>query len=141
MENNEIVDITLIGSVDQQTRQFLVRRQRCLEVMYTNGLNFWKHLVDDSQVQQPSTIRNVMINKSNDKIIVFYSEQDKKDSVKFFKMEGKRFKAYDDLEGGSVQEFSNICIDKQGKIFEVLTEIKTKKYQKPEKNIEVIKIG
>ena len=51
MQNNEIVDITLLGAFDQQTRQFLVRRQRCLEVMYTNGLNFWKHTVDDSLVQ------------------------------------------------------------------------------------------
>ena len=56
-------------------------------------------------------------------------------------MEGKRFKAYDHQQGLSHQEFSNICIDKQGEIYEVLTEIKTKKYQKPEKNIEVIKIG
>ena len=92
-------------------------------------------------MQQPCSIRNVVLNRTHDKIIVFYQELEENDFVKFFRLEGKRFLAYEDAEASSVQEFSNICIDRHGKIFEVLTEIKTKKYQKPEKCIEIIRFG
>ena len=95
--------------------------------MFTNGLFFWKNEVNESEVQQPCSIRNVLVSKTNDKLIVFYQESEQTDTIKFFRKEGRNFQLYVNDEAQTILEHTNVCIDKLGKLLEVITEIKTKK--------------
>lgn len=48
---------TTVNKKDQkQFRQFLVRRKKHLEVLFTNGLNQWSETVPNSEIRAPHYI-------------------------------------------------------------------------------------
>ena len=48
--NKESIDF--LGTA-KEVRQFMVRRKRHLEIIYTNGLEYWTEKVDKSEVKHP----------------------------------------------------------------------------------------
>lgn len=76
MQSNEVIDVILMRKVDATTREFLIRRQRSLEIMYTNGLFFWKKDIKDSEVSHPMQISNLLTTKNFDRIYVFYKHNE-----------------------------------------------------------------
>ena len=80
-EENELMELIYMGkvydSVDNKDvqcyRQILVRRKRCLQVMFTNGLMYMTYDVPGSFAQKPFIISDIMLNANGDKLIVFYS--------------------------------------------------------------------
>ena len=82
-KNNEIMELIFMGKIDYNlnepdkkpkiVRQFLVRRQRSLEIMFTNGLNHWVEEIPKTEVVYPFQISDVVLSPDNYRLIVFDS--------------------------------------------------------------------
>lgn len=51
----------------------MIRRQRSLEMMFTNGLNHWTTFIASSEVQDPFHISDVILSPNNKSLIAYYS--------------------------------------------------------------------
>lgn len=52
-------------------QQFLIRRKRSLELMYTNGLCHWVTEIKGSKVESPYIISDISLSQDNRILIVF----------------------------------------------------------------------
>jgi hypothetical protein len=65
--DNEICELVYMGKslkLDAKNKaftQFLVRRQKSLEIMFTNGLYFWSEYVPDSDASHPLEISDIIL--------------------------------------------------------------------------------
>jgi len=56
----------------KEYRQFMVRKLRHLEIIYTDGLEYWTEQVDKSEVKPPYYIADILMSNEND-ILLSYS--------------------------------------------------------------------
>ena len=79
--NNEIEELIYIGkskhldAKNKHFRQFLVRRQRSLEVMFTNGLYQWSERVPGSECKHPFGVSDIILSQNSAHLLAYYSPQ------------------------------------------------------------------
>lgn len=90
---NEIQELIYMGKVQvnsknsmsseksKNMRQFLIRRKKSLELMFTNGLNHTTSFIAHSEVQDPFHISDVMLSANNKSLIAYYSIQGNESQV------------------------------------------------------------
>lgn len=135
-KNNEILELIYMGkvSIDKErsaesqsptnkaksARQFLVRRIRSLEVMFTNGLTHWVEPIPNSEVEYPFVISDVILGNDNKRLIVYNSVKgvDTQVQIKVFHQEGNNFQM--NLENTlQTLEKKNVSIDKFGDLIDI----------------------
>lgn len=80
-EENELMELCYMGKVYDNAenkeiqcyRQILVRRKRCLQVMFTNGLMYMTSDIPKSEANKPFVISDIMLSSNGQKLVVFYS--------------------------------------------------------------------
>ena len=45
----------------KEYRQFMVRRKKHLEIIYTNGITYWSEIVEKSAVNHPYFVQDIMM--------------------------------------------------------------------------------
>jgi hypothetical protein len=101
---NEVMELIYMGLSDKldkkkkQFRKFLVRRQRSLEIMFTNGLYYWSEMVPNSEIKHPFEIQDIILSKNFKHLLVYYSPVGFQSQVKiktFVKNESENFDDYE----------------------------------------------
>ena len=67
---NDSIDLQ---GTPKEVRQFMVRRKRHLEIVYTNGLEYWTERVDKSEVKHPYYIQDIIMSPDNNILISYCS--------------------------------------------------------------------
>ena len=58
-------DISSENDVAKEYRQFMVRRKKDLEIIYTNGVVYWTEKIQKSKVFSPFFIQDIMVSQDN----------------------------------------------------------------------------
>lgn len=82
---NEIKEILYLGKLlpnqcppnvsIKYLRQFLVRRRKCLEILVTNGINFWIRPIPKSLTHNPYVTKRVQLSNNKKKIILMITKE------------------------------------------------------------------
>ena len=147
MNDNEIMEILYIKKIDDlklkdifgakkksskastrehkkySARQFLVRKKRSLELMYTNGLNCYSMKIPNSDVQPPFNVSDITLS-NNGKIILAYYSVSGNDQylLKTFKqdpIDEYQFQQYQHSFNTERKLSRNIVFDKNDNIMEI----------------------
>ena len=109
--------------------QFLVRRRRCLQIMFTNGLNFQTYQIDKSQESHPFFISNLKLSQNKRTIILHYSMERSNllVGVKTFEIQlDGRYHLIEDNWLKDIKLFKNFYFDSEGHIKETRIHIQKK---------------
>lgn len=129
-KNNEVMELIYMGKVDinrdvpdtkpKYIRQFLIRRLRSLEIMFTNGLTHQVEPVPNSEVKYPFVISDVILGQNNQKLIVYNSVAgyDTQVQIKVYQKKNLNFRI--SLENTlKTLEKKNMTLDKFGNLYEI----------------------
>ena len=129
-KNNEVMELIYMGKVDVNedvpntkakfVRQFLIRRLRSLEIMFTNGLTHQVDPVPNSEVKYPFVISDVILGQDNQKLIVYNSVAgyDTQVQIKVYQKKNLNFRI--SLENTlKTLEKKNMTLDKHGNLYEI----------------------
>lgn len=153
-KNNEIEELLYMGKYgktygninnqkkDQLVQQFLVRRKRSLELMYTNGLYHSVEQINNTRVDAPQIISDITLSQNNQKLIVFFSivGNNAQVQIKTFHWDSsaQTFLEYDDKNIGNIKNMKNLIL-KNNEPFEIKIElsVSSKARNDPRMYIEV----
>ena len=57
----------------KEYRQFMVRRRKHLEIMYTNGIVYWNQKVAKSEVKTPYFIQDIIMDKKCKTLLSYHA--------------------------------------------------------------------
>lgn len=109
----------------KEFRRFLIRRQRSLEILFTNGLYFWVNPVPQSETNPPYEISDIILSRNKQTLLVYYSPYMVPSQVhlKTFKAApGDNFEVYEDKIMMGTKNMKNITLDNKGQLFSIRVE-------------------